>query len=183
MGWPWSLALVPFLGVPPALLVGGAGGGAGAMGRSPEGWFLGADSGWATLIGGATARSEDEFHHDAWCFGARAGYQLASGLAVQLRFDDLGVSAPDGTGTLLFATAGVRYSLPLTVPMPFVEAMVGPAFHGGAVSPSVGAAVGLSLFAGRHVALEATLRDWLVGIDGVHHAPAVMLGVTAGFGG
>ncbi len=166
------------------VLVGSFGGGHGLGLGAPHGWFLGADAGRAWLIGGTdiAARSTSSPHDDAWCFGARAGYQLASGLAVQVRFDQLGVSAPNGGGSMMTASAGVRYSVPI-VPMPFAEALIGPAFHGAEVAPSAGLGVGVSLVIARHIAFDALLRDWLIDTDGVHHVPAVMLGITAGFGG
>jgi hypothetical protein len=170
-------------GIDPVLVGAFGGGHAHAVG-APYGWFLGADAGWAWLLGGTdtAVRSTSGDRTDSWCFGARAGYQLASGLAVQARFDRLGVTAPDGSGTLMTASLGVRYSVPI-VPMPFAEAAIGPAFHGSNVSPSAALGVGVSLLVARHLAFDASLRDWLVDIDGVHNVPTLMLGITAGFGG
>ena len=86
-------------GLPRAFLTGSFGGGH-SGGRAPHGWFLGADTGWAWLVGGndIVARSTTDTRSNAWCFGARGGYQLASGLAVQARYDHLGLAAPDGSG-------------------------------------------------------------------------------------
>ena len=170
-------------GLPPALLVGSFGGGH-SGGRAPYGLFLGVDTGWAWLVGGSdvVARSTAEVHANAWCFGARGGYQFASGLAVQTRYDHLGLTAPDGSGALSFISAGVRYAFPMEIE-PFAEAMVGPALHGSVASPAAMLGVGVSVLATRHVAFDLALRDWLVDIGGVHHAPAATLGITAGFGG
>lgn len=166
------------------VLVGAFGGGHGHGGRAPRGWWLGADTGWAWFVGmpGAIARATSTPRDNAWCFGARAGYQLASGLAVQARFDKLGVDAPDGSGTLDTVSAGIRYSVPI-VPMPFAEAMIGPTFHGSDAAVSAGVGVGLSLLVARHVAFDAAARDWIVDLGGVHHIPTLTLGITAGFGG
>lgn len=166
------------------VLVGAFGGGQGHWLGAPHGWFLGVDAGRAWLIGGTdiAARSTSGVHDEAWCFGARAGYQLVSGLAVQVRFDKLGVSAPNDRGPVMTASAGVRYSVPV-VPMPFAEVLIGPAFHGSSVAPSAGLGVGASLVAARHIMFDASLRDWLIDTGGVHHVPTVMLGITAGFGG
>ncbi len=177
----------PLLGtlrhLPPALLVGSFGGGH-SGGRAPSGLFVAVDTGWAWLVGqaDASARATTDFHTNAWCFGARAGYQLRSGLAVQARYEHLGVSAPDGSGALDFVTAGVRYGLPSEIE-PFAEVDVGPALHGSAVSPGAALGVGIAVLASRHVAFDLAAHDWLVDIGGVRHAPTLTLGIAAGFGG
>lgn len=170
-------------GIDPVLVGAFGGGHAHAMGV-PAGWFLGADTGWAWLLGGmdASARTTSGARDNAWCFGARAGYQLASGVALQARFDRLGVTSPDGSGSVMTASAGVRYSLPV-VPMPFAEALIGPAFYGSNTAVSATLGVGASLLVARHLAFDASLRDALVDIGGVHHVATLTLGITAGFGG
>jgi hypothetical protein len=170
-------------GLPPAVLIGGFGGGhSGASG--PHGWFIGADTGWVWMTGSDVAlqSTTSERRTNALGFGARAGYQLVDGLAVQARYDHLGVSSPSLDGPLSLTTAGVRYALPAELE-PFAEAMVGPAYHGGTTSLAVGLAVGASVLASRHLTFDLTVRDWLVDIGGVHHAPTITLGITAGFGG
>lgn len=171
--------------LPPAVLIGSFGGGHGG-GRAPHGFFLGADTGWAWLVGGSSsdvvAREAVTTSSNAWCFGARGGYQLASGLAVQARYDHLGLTAPDASGALSFVSAGVRYAFPMEIE-PFAEAMVGPALHGSTTSPGAALSVGLSVLASRHVAFDLTARDLLVDIGGVHHIPSITLGITAGYGG
>ncbi len=169
--------------VPPRLLVGSFGGGH-SGGRGPHGWFAGVDTGWAWLLGtdDVAARTTGAPHEDAWCFGARAGYQLRSGLALQARYDHLGVTSPDGTGRLSFAAFGLRYGFPSEIE-PFAEAMIGPAFHGSEVSPAAAIGVGASVLATRHLTFDLALRDWLVDAGGIHHAPTATLGLTAGFGG
>jgi hypothetical protein len=166
------------LPLPPAVLVGGAGGGGGAYARAPRGFFIGGDAGGAVMVGaGADAA------HGAFAFGAHAGYQWASGLSLQLRFDDLGVSPPDGSGPLLLGTVGARYSLPLVL-MPFAEALVGPAFHGSQVTPAAGLGLGVSLPVLRHLAFDLSVRDWIAGLDGaVRNVPTAELGITVGFTG
>jgi len=183
---PTPPALIDAFHIPPAVLVGAFGGGHGHATHAPHGWFFGADTGLAWLVGAtdveARTTGSSAVDSKAWCFGARFGYQSASGLAVQARFDKLGVGAPDGSGELVAVSAGVRYSVPVA-PMPFAEALVGPAFHGSDVSPTVGLGVGASLVVARHLAFDASLRDWIVDIDGMHHVPTLMLGISAGFGG
>lgn len=171
-------------GLPRAILTGGFGGGHSGA-RGPHGWFLGADTGWTWLVGGSrdvVAREVTDTRSNAWCFGARGGYQLASGLAVQARYDHLGVDSPDGSGALSFVSAGVRYAFPMEVE-PFAEAMVGPALHGSTTSPGAALSVGLSVLASRHVAFDLAARDLLVDIGGVNHIPSITLGITAGYGG
>ena len=178
------LALVGQLrGLPPALLIGSFGGGH-SGGRGPRGFFFGADTGWGWLVGGSdvAARSTTPRDDNAWCFGARAGYQLRSGLAVQVRYDHLGVTAPDASGPMSFATAGVRYALPMEIE-PFAEALVGPSFHGSDVSMGAGLGIGLGVILTRHAVFDVTARDWLFDIRGVHHVPTVTLGLSAGFAG
>lgn len=169
--------------MPRALLTGSFGGGH-SGGRAPHGFFLGADTGWAWLVGGSdvVAREVVATPSNAWCFGARGGYQLASGLAVQARYDHLGLAAPDASGALSFVSAGVRYAFPMEIE-PFAEAMVGPALHGSTTSPGAALSVGLSVLASRHAAFDLTARDLLVDIGRVRHVPSITLGITAGYGG
>ncbi len=176
---PQDLSLAMLVPLPPPRLVGAyGGGGGGSIAHAPRGLFLGADTGLATMLPGRVDGA-----HGAWAFGARAGYQWRSGLAAQVRFDDLGVGAPDGSAPLLFATAGVRYSLPLVV-MPFVEVLVGPAVYGAHVSPGAALGGGVSLPVLRHLAFDLSIRDWIAGIDGdVRHVVTAELGVSVGFGG
>lgn len=166
------------------VLVGSFGGGHGHGGRAPRGWFLGADAGWAWFVSmpDVAARASSTPRDSSWCFGARTGYQLASGLAVQARFDKLGVDAPDGSGTLDAISFGVRYSIPV-VPMPFAEAMIGPTIHGSDASTSAGVGLGVSLLVARHVAFDGAVHDWIVDLGGVRHIPTITFGITAGFGG
>jgi hypothetical protein len=167
--------LVP---LPPLRLVGGAGGGGGSIARAPSGPFLGADTGWATMLGAAGAPATG-----AWSFGARAGYAFSSGLALDARFDDLGVHAPSGEGPLLLGTAGVRYSLPFIV-MPFADAHFGAAWYGDHATPTAGLGLGLSFPVLRHLLVDVSARDWIADVDGsVRHVPTFELGIAGGFGG
>lgn len=170
--------------LPPAILTGGFGGGHSGA-RAPHGFFLGADTGWAWRVGGTTdvvAREVVATRSNAWCFGARGGYQLASGLAVQARYDHLGVAAPDDSGALSFVSAGVRYAFPMEIE-PFAEAMVGPALHGSTTSPGAALSVGLAVLLSRHAAFDLAARDLLVDLGGVRHIPSITLGISAGYGG
>lgn len=175
----------PLHHIPDAILIGSFGGSSGGGGHAPHGWFLGADTGWAWLVGASTVVERSAIIHptsNGWSFGARAGYQLVSGLAVQARYDHLGVDAPDDNVGLSLVSAGVRYTLPAEL-APFAEVMVGPALHAATTSPGAALALGLSVLATRHLTFDLTGRDVVVDIGGVHHVPSVTLGITAGFGG
>jgi hypothetical protein len=172
------LSLGTLEGMPPLRLVGAVGGGGGAYSHAPSGLFIGADTGWAVMLGEGTAPARD-----AWTFGARAGYEWRNGLALEARFDDLGVAPPLGGGPLLTATGGVRYSMPFIV-MPFAEALIGPAFNGTHVAPAAGIGLGASLPVLRHLMFDLSVRDWIADIDGaVRNTPTVELGITVGFAG
>jgi len=147
--------------------------------HAPSGGFIGADTGVATLL-----PSNRDAAEVGWAFGFRGGYQWRSGIALQVRFDDLGVNAPGGGGgPLLLATAGVRYSLPLAL-MPFAEVLVGPTFYGSQVTPGAALGLGVSLPVLRHLAFDLSVRDWLADLGGsVCNTPTVELGATVIFGG
>lgn len=164
------------------ILVGAFGGGLGHGARAPHGWFLGAETGHAWFVGmqDSAARATSTPTDNGWCFGARAGYQLPSGLAVQARFGKLGVDA--GAGGLDAIAGGVRYSLPI-VPMPFAEAEIGATFDDQEVAASAGVGIGLSLLVARHVSFDVAACDWVVDLGGIHHIPTLTIGITAGFGG
>ena len=159
-----------------SLLTGGAGGGGGFVARAPEGWLLGVDVGWAEL-----RPSAGDPGQDAATYGVRVGYELPSGLAVEGRFDDLAIDSPSGDGPLLSVAGGVRYGVRL-VPMPFVEALAGLAIYGPHTTPDVGVGGGLSVLLGRHVILDATLRDWIADLDGrVRNVPTLTAGISIGY--
>ena len=173
---PLSFGLLAAM--PPSRLVRAFGGGGGAVSRAPSGPFVGADTGWGVMLGPGSPTAPN-----GWAFGARAGYEWANGLALEGRFDDLGMDPPRGGGSLLTASAGVRYSLPLIV-MPFAEALVGPAFNGTHATPTAGIGLGASLPVLRHLMFDFSLRDWIADLDGgVRNIPTVELGITVGFGG
>lgn len=172
---------------PPALLVGAFGGSAGAYARMPYGFFFGADTGLATLVSSdsdVALRTQTQVAplHRGWAFGVRTGYEWASGLAIQARFDDLGVHTSDGTTSLMFASAGLRYSFPFIV-MPFVDALVGPAFDASGVSLGAAIGIGASIVVTRHLGIDLAFRDWIADLDGsVRHVPTATVGVQIGFG-
>jgi len=167
--------------------IGAFGGGAGAYARMRSGFFLGADTGIATLVSSSTdsiartqSLSSPEYH--GWTYGVRIGYEWASGLAIQARVDDLGTHTGDGTEALTLATVGVRYSLPFFV-MPFADALVGPAFDSSGTSLGAAIGVGASLLVTRHLGVDLAFRDWMVDLDGgIRHVPTVTVGVQIGFG-
>jgi hypothetical protein len=114
--------------------------------------YIGLDAGGALLL--------DADHTPltgALAFGLHAGYRLPSGLAFDLRADELGVDAPDGGGPLIAGGLGMRYTVPLEV-MPFVEAHLG-ALEYGPVSLAGDAAVGLALPIGNHLEMYPFTRS------------------------
>jgi hypothetical protein len=166
------------IAMPPEVLVGAYGGGSGALAHAPRGGFVGADAGWATML--ATGGDEAS---GAPAFGLRAGWQWASGIALEGCFDDLGASPPQGGGPLLVGSGGVRYSVPLVV-MPYAEVLGGAGFYGAHVSPTGGLGLGVSVPVLRHLMLDVGVRDWIADIDGhVRHVPTAALGFTVGFEG
>jgi hypothetical protein len=175
-------------GMPDALLVGAFGGGFHSMARAPHGWFLGVETGWARWLAfdANIARADvapPSSPNNGWAFGVRGGYQLRSGLAVQMRFDDLGVDTSPGSGSLLIASGGLRYSFPFVV-MPFAEVLFGAMFSGTDATPAAGLGVGVSAPVARHAALDLSVRDWIADLGGsVRHIPTVMVGINLGFGG
>lgn len=153
----------------------------GRSGGGPTGgFFLGVDTGVSlSLASGYDAVQQ------AWTFGGRAGYELPNGLAVQLRYDYLGL-APHLTdppmGRTQIGSAGVRYSIPFLVPLPFFEALWGPAFHGDKVSVAGGLGIGASVPIGRHLRLDASVRDWITPIDDqIHQILTFELGAAVTF--
>ncbi len=173
-GFPFLTLLVP-----PARLVGGHGGGGGGGGRAliqPSGWYIGVDGGGALLVGVGDARTTG-----APAVGGHAGYRLPSGLAFDLRADDLGVSAPDGSGPLVAGGFGMRYTIPLEI-MPFVEVHLGALDYGSNTSFAGDVGAGLALPIGNHLEIDLSARDWIGGVDGqIRHAPMFALGVVVGF--
>jgi hypothetical protein len=147
-----------------------------------DGFFVGVDTGVAVSL---PAGYDPALR--AWTFGVRTGYELRSGVALQLRYDYLGV-APHFTvpevGPAQIGAAGVRYSIPFLVPLPFFEALWGVAVNGDAVSVTGGLGVGGSVPIGRYLRLDASVRDWLMPIDGqVHQVLTFELGAAVSFGG
>jgi len=131
-------------------------------GRGPGGGLLlGVEGAYATMLPG----SQDPAH-GSWAFGARVGWAFANGLALHLRYDDLGVAPSSASSPLQLVTAGLRYSLPFVIPMPFAEVDAGPAFLGGDTHFGAGAALGASLPIGPHVLVDLVGHDWLVPIAG-----------------
>ncbi len=142
------------------------------------GALVAVEAGWATMLpaGGDTA-------HGSLTLGARAGWQFGNGLAIHLRYDDLGVKPIAASSSpLQLATAGLRYSFPFFVPLPFAEVDAGTAFAGGDPTFGAGAGLGVSLPLGRHVLVDAIARDWLVSISGeLRQTLTASLGLTVTF--
>ena len=133
--------------------------------RAQAGVLVGVDAGWTTLLGG---NGQDATGGAS--FGARLGYQFRNGLALQTRYDFLGVSAPalpaSPGGAIQVASAGLRYSLYTGFIAPFGEVMIGSAFFGGDATLAGSFALGATLPLTRHFGIDLTMRDWLLPIDG-----------------
>jgi hypothetical protein len=124
----------------------------------------------------------DDPSQGAWAFGARVGWAFDNGLALHLRYDDLGVKPAHSSAPLQLATAGLRYSVPFLVPIPFAEVDVGPAFVAGDVQAGAGAGIGLSLPLGPLVVVDVAGRDWLVPVAGtLRQTLTAGLGLTVTF--
>jgi hypothetical protein len=173
----------PALGTP----IGAFGGSAGAYARFRSGFLFGADTGIATLVSSdedSIARVEPtttpKYH--GWAFGVRTGYEWTNGIALQARVDDLGTHTGSGNQPLSIASVGLRYSLPFVV-MPFVDALVGPAFDNSGTSLGAAIGIGASIIVTRHLGVDVAVRDWMADLGGgIRHIPTVTLGVQLGFG-
>jgi hypothetical protein len=87
-----SLAVFGVTPLPTARLVGSYGGGGGGRALlEPSGVYVGLDAGGALMTAAGDAATTG-----APAFGLHAGYRLPSGLAFDVRGDDLGVYAPAG---------------------------------------------------------------------------------------
>jgi hypothetical protein len=162
---------------PPARLVGGWSP-AGRTGEGPRGGaLLGVEGAWAT-----TLPASDDPAHGSLALGVRAGWAFASGLALHVRYDDLGVAPSSSRSPLQAATAGRRYSLPFVAPLPFAEVDAGPAFVGGDVQFGAAAGLGASLPLGPYVLVDLVARDWLVSVAGeLRQTVTAGLGLTVTF--
>jgi len=170
--------LLAMPGGPFPRLVGGSSLGGGRPATGPNGGpLLAVESGVAITLG-----SRDDPAQDAWAFGARVGWALPNGLAAHLRYDDLGVQPDRSPSPLQLATAGLRYSVPFLVPLPFAEVDAGPAFTNGDVHFGASAALGASLPLGAYLLVDATAHDWLVPIGGtLRQTLTIGLGLTVTF--
>jgi hypothetical protein len=165
----------------PLRLVGHVGSPGHAGHGARGGIFLGVDTGIALAVA-----SGNDPMRDAWTFGVRGGYEFPNGLALQLRYDDLGVEphlTVPPSSPVQIGTFGLRYSIPFLFPMPFFEAMWGPSVYGGSVSLGGGFGLGLSFPIGGFVRIDASARDWLMQIDDrVHQILTFEGGVAVSFG-
>ena len=151
--------------------------------RAHAGVLVGVDAGWTTLLGG-----DGQDATGGGSFGARLGYQFRNGLALQSRYDFLGVSAPalsaSPGGAIQVASAGLRYSLYTGIVAPFGEAMIGSAFFGGDATIAGSLALGATIPLTRHFGIDLAVRDWLLPIDG-HARQAIVAdgGIYVSFAG
>jgi hypothetical protein len=113
---------------------------------------------------------------------ARVGWQFPSGIALHLRYDDLGVQPDASTSPLQVATVGLRYSVPFFIPLPFAEVDAGSAFVGGDVRLGASAGLGASIPLGSHALVDAVGRDWLVPVSSeLRQTLTVSVGLTVTF--
>jgi hypothetical protein len=166
---------------PPEILarpIGGWSGGGYAASGPLGGPLLAVEAGWAAMLpwAGTPGCSSPTV-------AARAGWQFPSGLAVHLRYDDLGVRPDRSASPLQVATVGLRYSVPFFIPLPFAEIDAGSAFLGGDATFGASAGLGASIPLGSHVLVDAIGRDWLTPISGeLRQTLTASLGLTLTFG-
>lgn len=174
---PFPASLRGISSATPARLVGSWSPG-GQAGEGPRGGpFLGVEGAWATTLAVA-----DDPAHGSPAFGVRAGWAFANGLALHLRYDDLGVEPSSSPSPLQAVTGGLRYSLPFVEPLPFAEVDAGPAFVGGDAHFGAAAGLGASLPLGPYVLVNLVARDWLVPIAGeLRQTLTAGLGLTVTF--
>ena len=174
-------SLMPLAPPPAALVDAGYAPAATASRRAQGGVLFGLDAGGAWLL-----PNRIDSARGALAFGVRAGYQFPIGIAIQARYDDLGVeplSAPGSRSVVQVGSLGVRYTVPALIPLPFVEAMAGPAFFGGETAVAAGFGLGVSLPVSRHFSVDLSGRDWLTRLDGVlRQVVTVQLGFDITFG-
>ena len=169
-----SLGLLPerlpgdLLDLGSSRLIGWHHGGHHGAGGANEGPTFGIDAGGAFPL-----PSSGQEAAASVALGARAGYQWADGIAVQLRYDDLGLNRTLlANSQLQFLTVGMRYTFPYFLPMPFIEAMAGSAFVNSSVPVEPGGEVAAAFFGGavgvglsvplsRHLNLDLAARDYM----------------------
>jgi hypothetical protein len=123
--------------------------------------------------------AQSDSAQDGWAFGVRAGWAARNGLSVHVRYDDLGTEPAGIRPPLQFATAGLRYTVPFVVPMPFAEVDAGPAFVGSDVHFGAGAALGLSVPLAPQILVDVAAHDWLVPVAGtLRQTLSVGLGIA-----
>jgi hypothetical protein len=144
---------------------GGSGGG---------GLVLGVDLGGAFSLDQVTSGTTD-----SGALGFRLGYEFPFGLAVSGRYDYLGVS--EGTQLL---TAGLRYSAVFIWPVPFAELMGGAAFLkstpagvGSETEFTGGLGLGVSFPLQPELAIDLSLRDWLIASGSTNQILTAELGL------
>jgi hypothetical protein len=165
---------------PPAVFARPVGGwvSGGYAARGPLGGpLLAVEGGWAAMLptGGAPG-------YGSPTLAAMVGWQFPNGLAMHLRYDDLGVRPDSSTSPLQTATAGLRYSMPFFIPLPFAEVDAGSAFVRGDAAFGASAGLGISVPLGSHVLVDAIGRDWLIPVSGeLRQTLTASLGLTITF--
>lgn len=124
--------------------------------------LLGVESGGALLMG-----TDGSDPHAGLALGAYVGWAFPQGIALHLRYDDLGIRVQSGSPPLQLATAGLRYTAPFLVPLPFAEVDAGTAFVAKGVAFGAAGGLGLSVPLGSHVLVDVVGRDWLLPVAGV----------------
>ena len=170
------------------VLTGSFGGRLSAARGAPEGWFLGVETGRAWLLdgdamaSGARAAVADD-SDSAWTFGARAGYQLRSGLAIQRAVRrSRGRHRPGRARS--FVGVGRRALLVADRHAVRRGARRGRVRRVRRSRHRRGRRRRVASSLARHVAFDAALRDWIADIDGgIRHIPTVTVGIDLGFGG
>ncbi len=152
--------------------------GGGYAARGPLGGpLLAVEGGWAAMLPAA-----GDPGYSSPTLAARVGWQFPSGIALHLRYDDLGVRPDPSASPLQVATVGLRYSVPFFIPLPFAEVDAGSAFLGGDATFGASAGLGVSVPLGSHVLVDAVGRDWLIPISGeLRQTLTASLGLTVTF--
>ena len=141
----------------------------------PAGLYAGVDAGRSLLLAEGSAPALG-----AWGFGLHAGYRLPSGVAFDLRVDDLGVALP--AGSLRAGGLGMAYTFPRAGLRPFAEVHLGAETMGGIATLAGDAGLGLAVPVGDHVEVNLAARDWIARVDGpVRHVPMFTVGLVVGF--
>jgi hypothetical protein len=110
--------------------------------------------------------------------GFHAGYRAPSGIALDLRLDDLGAARVVGGYA---GGAGLRYTMPRRYLRPFVDAHVGAESNGGRTGLATDLGFGVAVPLGVHAELTLSAREWMGLLESVTERAGMMFGFTFGW--